>query len=135
MEVPIKPVVSTGAKRMLSSVLTSSLAHNKRNLAHGAKNKNPEKLTVAEKEALEYVKIKEMKREYASIVKKYQNEEGYGDIYFCISSFLERYKHVIKSQSDRLHILERMESDESTEEIVQDFLFSLIYYDLRQEFE
>jgi hypothetical protein len=135
MENPIKPVVSLGAKRMLSSVLTSSLAHNKRNLAHGAKNKNPEKLTVAEKEALEYVKIKEMKREYAAIVKKYENEDGYGDVYFCISKFLERYKHVIKSQSERLHILERMEGDESTEEIVKDFLFSLLYLDLRQEFE
>ena len=135
METPIKPVVSLGAKRMLSSVLTSSLAHNKRNLAHGAKNKNPEKLTVAEKEALEYVKIKEMKREYASIVKKYENEEGYGDVYFCISRFLDNYENIIKSKRDRLHILERMHSDESTEEIVEDFLFSLIYYDLRQEFE
>jgi hypothetical protein len=135
METPIKPVVSMGAKRMLSSVLTSSLAHNKRNLAHGAKNKNPQKLTVAEKEALEYVKIKEMKREYRSIHKKYENGDGYGDVYFCISSFLDNYENIIKSKRDRLHILDRMQSDDSTEEIVDDFLFSLIYYDLRQELE
>lgn len=47
--------VSAAGKNMLSFALSSAVSHNRRNLAQGAKNKNPERRTVAEKEALETV--------------------------------------------------------------------------------
>jgi hypothetical protein len=50
-------VVSSAGKRMLSFALSSAVSHNKKNLAHGAKSKNPSKLTVAEMEALQSVKV------------------------------------------------------------------------------
>jgi hypothetical protein len=54
-------VVSSAGKRMLSFALSSAVSHNKKKLAHGAKNKNPRKLTVAEKEALQTVNEKAVK--------------------------------------------------------------------------
>lgn len=45
-------VVSSAGKRMLSFALSSAVSHNRKNLAHRSKNKNPSKLTVAEKEAV-----------------------------------------------------------------------------------
>ena len=50
-------VVSHAGKRMLSFALSSAVSHNRKNLAHRAKNKNPDKLTVAEKEALQAIKV------------------------------------------------------------------------------
>jgi hypothetical protein len=44
-------------RRMLTFALSSAVSHNRKNLAHSAKNKNPDKLTVAEKEALQAVKV------------------------------------------------------------------------------
>lgn len=51
-----RPLVSAGAKRMLAATLASTLSHNQRNLASNARNKNPEKLTEAERSALSTVK-------------------------------------------------------------------------------
>lgn len=50
-------VVSHAGKRMLSFALSSAVSHNRKNLAHSAKNKNPDKLTIAEKEALQAPKV------------------------------------------------------------------------------
>jgi hypothetical protein len=52
---PQRPVVSAGAKRMLSATLAATLSHNQRNLASNARNKNPNKLTDAERSALSSV--------------------------------------------------------------------------------
>lgn len=54
-------VVSSAGKRMLSFALSSAVSHNKKNLAHGAKQKNPSKFTVAEKEALQTFNEKTVK--------------------------------------------------------------------------
>lgn len=51
-----RPVVSAGAKRMLSATLAATLSHNQRNLASNARNKHPDKLTMAEKSALNSTK-------------------------------------------------------------------------------
>lgn len=47
--------LADAGKRMLSFALKSAVSHNRRNLAHSAKNKNPYKLTFAEKQALQTV--------------------------------------------------------------------------------
>jgi hypothetical protein len=45
--------VSNAGKRMLGFALQSALNHNQKNLAEMASKKNPSKLTIAEKEALQ----------------------------------------------------------------------------------
>lgn len=49
-------MVSEGGKRMLFNTLRAVVAHNQRNLAEHAKTKNPKKLTMAEREALQRIK-------------------------------------------------------------------------------
>jgi len=54
METNNKKVISSAGKQMLSFVMASTLSHNRKNLIENARNKNPEKRTYAEREALRY---------------------------------------------------------------------------------
>lgn len=72
--------------------------------------------------------------EFNNIFVAWNNNESSSDIYHMILYWMNKYKDNIKSQDEIEDIYERMNNDDSTNDIVEDFIYGK-YSKLREEFK
>ena len=75
-----------------------------------------------------------MRRDFIKIFSAWNDNASSSDIYHTILDWITKYKDLIKSKNDINDILDRMNSDESINPIVEDFIYGDRYKDLRNEF-
>jgi hypothetical protein len=75
-----------------------------------------------------------MRRDFIKIFSAWNDNVSSSDIYHTILDWITEYKNLIKSKNDINDILDRMNSDESINPIVEDFIYGDRYKDLRNEF-
>ena len=73
--------------------------------------------------------------DFNSIFASWDNNVSSSDIYHMILNWINQYKSYIKSIHIIENILERMESNDSTNDIDEDFIYGNIYQELRDEFQ
>jgi hypothetical protein len=76
----------------------------------------------------------EMQNDFLEIFTAWEDEVSSSDIYQMISDWIFQYKNLIKSQTEIADILRRMDSKESVNSIVEDFIYGDRYRVLRKEF-
>lgn len=74
-----------------------------------------------------------IKIEFERIFQAWDNNESSSDVYHLILYWINKYKDEIKTKEDIEDIYERMITDDSTNDIVEDFIYGERYYNLRLE--
>ncbi len=74
-----------------------------------------------------------IKIEFERIFQAWDNNESSSDVYHLILYWINKYKDEIKTKKDIEDIYERMITDDSTNDIVEDFIYGERYYNLRLE--
>jgi hypothetical protein len=78
--------------------------------------------------------IYQMRRDYLEIFSAWNKNISSSDIYHMILDWISIYGDLIKSKEDIDNILRRMDSNESVNPIVEDFIYGDCYKSLRKEF-
>jgi hypothetical protein len=73
--------------------------------------------------------------DFNNIFMAWDNNVSSSDIYHMILNWINQYKDEINSKNEIENILERMNSDDSSNDIVEDFIYGNIYQKLRDEFQ
>lgn len=76
----------------------------------------------------------DMQSDFLEIFTAWHDDVSSSDIYHMISEWIFQYKTLIKSQNEIKDIVKRMNSKESINSIVEDFIYGDSYKTLRKEF-
>ena len=73
--------------------------------------------------------------DFNNIFMAWDNNVSSSDIYHMILNWINQYGNDINSKNEIENILERMNSNDSSSDIVEDFIYGNIYQKLRDEFQ